>query len=349
MKNITSYDPGLVVWEITLNCNLKCRHCGSSAGMPRDNELTTKEGLQLCNDLSELGFKGVTLFGGEPFLRDDWFHLGREIKDLGMKLSVVTNGFVDAESIIPDLVKLDTDSVQVGIDGASDKTHDHIRGVDGSFENAKEFLRLSKKAGLPFGAITTVSKMNFMEIPAIRDLIIKEGFDWQVQEAIPIGRFSKKMVLSEPEYYALGLFIASNQKKYSPEGIIISGPHNFGFHSKYMSGVASSENWNGCLAGKTVLGIQSDGNVKGCLALSDDYIDDNIRARSIIDIWNDPTSFAYNRNFLKEDLGELCKDCKYGRSCKGGCTTRSISLTGKFHNDSRCFYRIENNLFEKSR
>ena len=348
MGKNTKYNPGLVVWEITLDCNLKCKHCGSSAGNPRDNELSTEEGLQLCNDLSEVGFKGVTLFGGEPFLRNDWSILGKEIKDLGMKLSVVSNGFVNAGKIIPELLKLEADSVQVGLDGSSAQTHDDIRGVDGSFEKAIKFLHLSKKAGLNFGAITTVSKMNFKEIPAIRDLVIKEGFDWQVQEAIPIGRFSKKMVLSESEYYALGLFIASNQRKYSPKGFIISGPHNFGFHSQYMSGLASSKNWTGCWAGKMVLGIQSNGDVKGCLALSDDFIDDNIRNRNIIDIWNDPTSFAYNRVFKKEDLGEQCKSCKYAETCKGGCTTRSKSLTGKLHNDSRCFYRIENKLFEKS-
>ena len=80
MGKNSKYDPGLVVWEITLNCNLKCSHCGSSAGTPRDNELTTEEGLQLCNDLSELDFKGVTLFGGEPFLRNDWSIFGKEIK-----------------------------------------------------------------------------------------------------------------------------------------------------------------------------------------------------------------------------------------------------------------------------
>lgn len=349
MENNQKYDPGLVVWEITLKCNLKCKHCGSSAGKARHNELSTQEGLQLCDDLAELGFKGITLFGGEPFLRNDWLILGKKIKDLGMKLSVVSNGFVNAKRIIPELVKLEMDSVQVGLDGASAQTHDKIRGVSGSFEKAIEFLRLVKKTGLPFGAITTVSKMNFKELPAIRDVITREGFDWQVQEAIPIGRTLYKMVLSDPEYYSMGLFVASNQKIYSSKGIMISGPHNFGFYSQFIPGPGSTTVWDGCWAGKKVLGIQSDGGVKGCLALSDDFIDDNLRNRSIIDIWNDPNSFIYNREFKKENLGENCKDCKHGEICKGGCMTRSKSLTDKFHNDPCCFYRIEQELFKKTK
>lgn len=347
MKNNEDIAPGLVIWEITLKCNLRCRHCGSSAGNARSNELTTKEGLRLCNDLARLGFRGVTLFGGEPFLRKDWHVLGKNAKDLGMKLSVVSNGFVDAGEIIPKLVDLEADSVQVGLDGATAKMHDYIRGVTGSFEKAIEFLRLSKKAGLSNGAITTVSKMNFKELPKIKDLIVKEGIDWQVQEAVPIGRFPKEMVLSEQEYYALGLFITSNRKKYSSEGIFIGAPHNLGFHSQFIPAL-SSMGWQGCWAGKKVLGIQSDGSVKGCLALSDDFIEDNIRDRSIVEIWNDPDAFAFNRRFKKEDLGENCKGCKYRETCKGGCSTRSNSLTGIPHNDRCCFYRIEQRLFGKT-
>lgn len=63
MENNQKYEPDLVVWEITLKCNLKCRHCSSSAGEARHDELSTKESLNLCDDLAELGFKGVTLFG----------------------------------------------------------------------------------------------------------------------------------------------------------------------------------------------------------------------------------------------------------------------------------------------
>ena len=34
--------PLYVVWEITLACDLGCRHCGSRAGPARDGELTTE-------------------------------------------------------------------------------------------------------------------------------------------------------------------------------------------------------------------------------------------------------------------------------------------------------------------
>ncbi|HEC81188.1 MAG TPA: hypothetical protein ENI42_02010, partial [Thermoplasmatales archaeon] len=56
--------PVSVVWETTLKCNMRCIHCGSSAGIKRRRELTTKEGLQLCKDLSRLGTRLISLMGG---------------------------------------------------------------------------------------------------------------------------------------------------------------------------------------------------------------------------------------------------------------------------------------------
>jgi len=333
--------PDIVVWELTLKCNLNCLHCGSSAGKIRPDELSTSEAIRLCHDLSDIGFKGVALMGGEVFLRHDWQTISKEIKDLGMILSIITNGFFNAQQIVPKLARLETDCVMVGLDGASAKSQDKIRGVKGSFEKAISFIRATKKADIATSAITTVHTLNFNELPKIRDLVLHEKVNWQIQEATPIGRFPKKLVLSEEEYYTLGLFIRSIQKKYATKNLTIIGTHNFGFHSSVIPNLSSYPKWNGCYAGKTVLGIQSNGNIKGCLALSDEFIEGNIRKRSITDIWNDPNAFAYNRKFKIEDLGENCRECKYGETCKGGCTTRSSSMTGLPHNDPYCFYRFE--------
>jgi radical SAM protein with 4Fe4S-binding SPASM domain len=166
----------------------------------------------------------------------------------------------------------------------------------------------------------------------------------QIQDATPIGRFPKEKTLSRQEYYSMGLFIASARKKYSSEKILISGPHNIGFHSQYIPALNSYGKWKGCWAGKTVLGIQSNGNVKGCLALPDNFIEGNIRERNIVDIWNDPNTFAYNRTFTTNDIGMNCRKCPYQETCKGGCLTRSNAVTGMSYNDPYCFYQIEQTM-----
>jgi radical SAM protein with 4Fe4S-binding SPASM domain len=347
MRDKNLYEPSQVVWEITLKCNLKCSHCGSRAGKCRPDELSTKEALKLCDDLAELGFRGIGLMGGELFLRKDWELISERIKDLGIALSIISNGFFNPKIIIPKMTKLKVDCFMIGFDGATAKTHDSIRGVSGSFDKAVQNLIAVKKAGLMTGVITTVHRININELPKIRDFIVKEKLDWQIQMATPIGRFKKKLSLTEEEYYALALFILQTKQNYSSEAFTIAGTHNFGFHSDNINNLSFYPDWAGCVAGKRVLGIQSNGSIKGCLALSDDFIEDNIRNRSIIDIWNDPNSFAFSRRFNEKNLGENCKGCKYSISCKGGCTTRSCTMTNKPHNDPYCFYRIEQKVFNQ--
>ena len=66
-KKTESNNPDIVVWELTLACNLNCLHCGSSAGKKRPDELSTKEALGLCHDLSDINSMGIALMGGEVF------------------------------------------------------------------------------------------------------------------------------------------------------------------------------------------------------------------------------------------------------------------------------------------
>src|ERR1700759_743749 len=82
--------PTIAVWEITLRCDLGCRHCGSRAGRARSNELSTPEALALVHQFADLGLKEITLIGGEFYMRDDWDRIAAEIYDRGMLCSIVT-------------------------------------------------------------------------------------------------------------------------------------------------------------------------------------------------------------------------------------------------------------------
>ena len=59
--------PVYCVWEITLRCDLGCRHCGSRAGKARPAELSTEACLDVVRQLSEMGIRELTLIGGEAY------------------------------------------------------------------------------------------------------------------------------------------------------------------------------------------------------------------------------------------------------------------------------------------
>jgi len=342
-NKVINYSPYEVVWETTLQCNLRCAHCDSKYGLKRKKELTTGEALELCDNLGDIGFKQVNLTGGEVFLRKDWKKIAEEIKDCQMRLLITTNGFFKPDKIIKKLAKLETDFLMIGMDGGNSDIQDTIRNVEGSYKKAWDFIKAAKKEGIRTGIITTVHKLNYKELTKIRRKVLKEKLDWLIQPAGVSGHFSKGILLDEEEYYNLANFIYSNQKRHDNKNFSIFGSQYIGFHSKKLPPLSMNPDWEGCLAGISVLGIQSNGYVKGCISMPDNFIEDNIRRRNIKDIWNDPDSFSYNRQFNDKDIGQNCEECKFSDTCKGGCTTRSYKLTGENHNDPFCLYRYEIN------
>jgi radical SAM protein with 4Fe4S-binding SPASM domain len=285
--------------------------------------------------------------GGEPFLRKGWHRIAQAITDAGMKLLIISNGYAVTAETLSRLITLQPYAVSTSLDGATPTTHDRIRGMRGSYQKVLEFISLLTKAELPVTVITTVNKLNFTELPAIKKFLLNKHIAWQIQTAAPEGRFKKKLALSKEEFYTVGLFLAALRKRYTKEELPVIGAHCLGYHSQYLPSLSLSPRWTGCQAGLSILSIKSNGDVIGCLSTPARYIEGNIRQKRIVDIWNDPEAFPYNRKFSKKDLGENCKGCTFGKTCKGGCLGMSTSFTATPHNDPYCFHTIEVDFRDK--
>lgn len=342
MENVL-YKLDTAVWEITLRCNIHCLHCGSSADYnARKNELTTSEALDLIEQLAEIGCGRVVLSGGEPFLRKDWATLSLRIRDLGMNVSYISNGYVVDDDIIDLLKIIEPNGISFSLDGCCPETHDYIRGKKGVFERCINALYKTSKAGLYSSAVTSVHKKNINELPQILDILIENGVcAWQVQTATPQGRMPKELALDEDEYYSLAQFLAEHRKKYN-NIIKIYEADCIGYYSPILSKDLNAINWKGCQAGLRVLGIESDGTIKGCLSIhGKDYEEGNIRNKSLKEIWSNKNGFKYNRRFSPDMLTGICKDCKWGAICRGGCSEKAMSFTGTPFESPYCLYRYE--------
>ena len=86
------------------------------------------------------------------------------------------------------------------------------------------------------------------------------------------------------------------------------------------------------------LGIASDGGVRGCLSLPEEFTEDNIRNRPLAEIWKDPDLFSYNRK--GHPLYGDCVDCTYANVCRGGCSSFAYALHGRFGEMKHCFHRL---------
>jgi len=195
------------------------------------------------------------------------------------------------------------------------ETHDLIRG-EGTWEKSVKAIELLREKEIQTTIITTVSKINIKDLPLIKDFIFKKGINWQIQTAMPFGNFKKEQMISKEEFYKSAKFIADIRKKNAFDDLPVIGAHCFG----YFSEIYPVSEWDGCWAGIYSIGITSDGGIVGCLSMGNDrFIEGDVRNESLIDIWENPNNFAYNRKFDINLLKGNCKDCKMGEICRGGC------------------------------
>jgi radical SAM protein with 4Fe4S-binding SPASM domain len=340
-----TYQLRQAVWEITYRCNMRCKHCGSGCGMPLDDELTTEEALNLCDDLGSLKLRLLTLSGGEPFMRPDWPILAKRLRENGIRVNAISNGWFIDNQLISKAKESGIVNIGVSIDGL-EATHDFLRRK-GSFNRSMASLELMKNSCMPTVACTTVNRKNLKELSSLKNFLIDRNVEqWQLQLGMPMGNLLHypELILSPDDLVELIDFCHNTMK----EGrIIICLADCIGYYSlkdveirKYSS-KGSDGIWQGCPAGKRVVGIRADGCITGCLSIRDDnFIEGNIRQTPLPEIWNRPDAFAWNRDLSKDKLTGFCGSCQYGSKCLGGCSGSKITMHNCVTRNEHCLFKV---------
>ncbi len=318
MREACPWQLDSVVWELTLRCCFRCAYCGSRAGEAREDELSAAECLDVASQLATLGCRRVNLLGGEVFLRPDWKEIAGALIGLGMKVCVITSGFILNEGRLADLAALGVESVAVSLDGP-ERVHDAGRQA-GSYRRALEAIRALTQRGIPTSVISALRADNAPLLPefyeTLKDYPI---FAWQLQACSPMGNAQAGGMDTRFDPLAVLRFIASEGPR-APFAILAAD--NIGYFTPEETAVRGRKGayFGGCSAGLSTLGIDSAGNVRGCESLYDErFIEGNLRQRSLRDIWEDANAFSYNRRFAPEMLRGKCADCAVGEYCGGGC------------------------------
>ncbi len=338
--------PRFAVWELTLACDHRCRHCGPRAGQPRPDELTTEECLQLIADLASIGVGEVSLIGGEPYLRNDFILVIRAIREHAMAASMVTGGLNLTPARARAAVEAGVQNVSVSVDGLQ-PAHDYLRNREGSFERAFTALRALKHAGATISSNTQINRRTWRDLPELLERFAAVGIHaWQLQLTSPHGNAAEHTeVLLQPyelpEVFDLLAALSDRARKL---GIRLIAANSVGYFGPYAQRLRSNQNSHGhflgCHAGAWHVAIESDGQIKNCPSLGGaPNVGGSWREHGLQALWDRAPEITYMRHRTLDELWGYCRGCYYAKVCMGGCTSVSEPLMGRPGNNPMCHHR----------
>lgn len=347
--NVLSRDffPAYVVWELTLRCDHACTHCGSRAGVARPDELSTTEALEVVQQLATAGAREVVLIGGEAYLHDGFLEVVAALSAAGIHPTLTTGGRGVDASLARAMRAAGLRQVSVSVDGSRD-THDRMRNLHGSFDLATGALTACREAHILVTANTNINRLNQGDLEALYGVLRGHGIRaWQLQLTAPLGRAADRTELILQPWELLDLLprVAELKRRAFTHGITILPGNNLGYFGKEEAllrspSPAGEDHWAGCQAGRYVLGIESDGAVKGCPSLqTQHYVGGNLRERPLQQIWDQAPELAFARDRGVDALWGYCRECVFAETCLGGCSFTAHALLGKPGNNPYCHFR----------
>ena len=342
--------PRSCVWEITLACNMRCGHCGSHAGAARDDELSLDECFELAGELARLGCRRVTLSGGEPTIHPGWDEIACRLIQNGVVTNIISNGWTWSEQHVQKAQAVGLSNAGFSLDGF-EQVHDAIR-KPGSFKRTVAALDLCRAHGLETAVATHINRRNAEQLTQMRDFLAKHGVtQWQLQLGVAAGHMTEHLDwLIEPADLLWIIPAVAQMRQQADRNPRVRTTDHLGYFGKYESGfrdwnVEDVDFWIGCRAGLQILGIESNGTIKGCLSLPSSkhdeslFVEGNTREGSLTTIWRDPKAFAITRQFNLEQLTGFCAVCRYADICRGGCVWTAFSQSSGKLDNPYCFYR----------
>ena len=306
-------------FELTLNCNEHCWHCGSRCGDVRADEMRPSEWKEILDQLKE-DYKGslpqINVTGGEPLLYPGFEEVMSYAHELGFKWGMTSNAILITPEVAQMLKRCGMNTISVSIDGLPE-THDKIRGLKGAYKRAMEGIQnlIDLQFADQIMITTVVNHQTISELEPLYEIMCDIDIDsWRVMGIEPIGRALEhpELLLTNEDHKALMEFIRNKRANNDP--VTYGCCHYLGLDYE-----REVRDWYFfCMAGISVASITVTGDVYGCLDIDrtqPGVIQGNVHERRFSDIWaNEFKAFRHDRSADNE----TCKNCKSRKYCMGG-------------------------------
>ncbi|WP_242296883.1 MULTISPECIES: radical SAM/SPASM domain-containing protein [unclassified Bacillus cereus group] len=335
--NINYNSPLWVGWKVTPRCDMECKHCWANL---HGEDQSLEKMLNVAKKLADAGVIHITLTGGEPFMRKDLFQIIKYLKSRRIFIEIFSNGsLINSEKAkkLSSLLDLESDTVQISLDGACAETHDMQR-KKGSFERVIKAIKNLKNNSIKVRVNYTATPINTNEIVDSYRLVSNLGIDiFSVTPVYPSGRGTEMVPSMNYSDYLDQVLSCHKMKKNNEDltSLRIFSPipllyYSDKFIKKDVNSLFRLEE------GHLYWSIDSIGDVYPSIDLYlPELLGGNIYKDSIQTIQSN-----FKRILGYRDLSNTkCSNCKHLSFCQGGDLGRVFRMYNHFNEkDPECLY-----------
>ena len=311
--------------ELTMRCNLHCGHCYCPPG-DRASELSTEEIRRLFDELAGMGTLFLLMTGGDPLLRKDFPALYRHAKELGMLVTVFTNGTLVDDRIAALWEELPPYLVEISLYGLTRAVYEKVVAVPGSYDRCLAGIQRVLAGGHPLALKTPVTRDNAHEIAGVAQLAADLGVEFRYDPVILATMEGKThphaLRLSAEEIVALEASDVRKDRAWRR------------FLAEEEHPVIPDDKLFSCGAGKNSLHVDPYGNVQVCLMVKN--FKHSLRERPLGEIYLETFPEILS---IRRDEASKCRGCAHRVTCNN-CPGMALWETRDEHANSEFACRL---------
>lgn len=346
-------NPLMFYFEVTLACDLVCKHCRASAQEERAaDELSTDQAKALIRQVASFPRRPMLVFtGGDPLKRPDLFELIQYATDQGLKPALTPSATPLATyEALKKAREAGVRRLGISLDGPDAALHDSFRGFEGSFNKTLEMLDYARQLDLGVQVNTTVCRQNVDRLDEIADLLTDQKIAmWACFFLIPVGRGEEleRITAEECEAVFAKLWHYAQTKPYSVKTTEAPQYRRFVLAAggDPLSGPAGEDATSGAhrrghraplgvTDGRGIMFVSHNGEIypAGFLPIRCGRFPED----SVVDVYQNHPTFRALRDV--DSFKGRCGVCEYRKVC-GGSRARAYALTGDpLETDPDCSY-----------
>jgi radical SAM protein with 4Fe4S-binding SPASM domain len=333
------HDPR-IVWELTRECDLGCRHCPSGENTVHSDQ-STYGAYKVIDQIVAAHPRELIFSGGDPLERRDIYELIEYARRRGLDpaIAVSPTSRLTLDSLEM-LHRSGLNRVIFNIDGSSPERHEEQNGVPESFGRSIRIMRWARVVGLELEVNTLVTRRSVSDLAVIIELLRSFGIErWNLYFLVPNAKQPPAEMITPQQAESIFQFIGGGAPMLPFQVRTFEAPHYLRWRIENIDGQWSDfagfdDGSEHAVGSDRTIFITSSGEVHSSEFLP--LVAGNVHYRPLSAIYDESDLFVSIRD--RANLKGKCGRCEYRQLC-GGSRARAWATTGDmFASDPLCAY-----------